>query len=308
MKKIQKRYIPKIIVEHKGETKSFFPQEIYAMTIRKLIRDIDITDAIITVPSYYNDSQRQAIKDAGRIAGVNIIRIINEETAVCYACGLYNDKKKKNILVFNMRSNETNVTIVNIKDSIFEIKGIVRDDNLGGNSFNEELIKYCINEFKEQTRIIIQKDSKPYRRLENICEEYKKEFSRDIESTIDIEALAEGEDFNIYILRAVFEHLCRDLFDKIIPLIREVLIDSRLRKDDIDDIILTRGSTRIPKIREIIQEFFREKKLIDWIHFEEVYVYGATEIGTIIRYDKDKIIEIFFNKTHSPLGIDKSME
>ena len=158
------------------------------MTIRKLIRDIDITDAIITVPSYYNDSQRQAIKDAGRIAGVNIIRIINEETAVCYACGLHNDKKKKNILVFNMRSNETNVTIVNLKDSIFEIKGTVRDDNLGGNLITEELVKYCINEFNYHTGIIIENNQRAYRRLESECERSKQYLFSTYEVKLNIDA------------------------------------------------------------------------------------------------------------------------
>ena len=172
------------------------------MIIQKLIRDIDIKDAIITVPSYYNDSQREAIRDAGRIAGVNVIRFVNEETAVCYAYRFDKEKKNKNILVFNMRSSETNVSIVNIKDSIFEIKGIVRDDNLGGNSFNEELIKYCIDEFKEQTGIIIQKDSKPYRRLEKECEGCKIQFSSLKEIYVDIDALADGEDLS-FILKSL---------------------------------------------------------------------------------------------------------
>ena len=168
---------PKIIVEYRGETKSYYPEEIYAMIIDKLKRTAEnylgrnINEAIITVPSYYNYTQRQAIKDSARICGLNVLKIVNEEIAVCYTYGLHNEKKEMNILVFNMRSNETNVSIVNLNNSIFEINGTIRDDNLGGNLFDEKLIQCCINKFKEETGIIIQKDSKPYKRLKKKCEE-----------------------------------------------------------------------------------------------------------------------------------------
>ena len=227
---------PKIIVEYLDKITSFYPEEIYAMIIQKLISSAreyirsEINEAIITVPSYYNDSQRQAIIDSGKICGLNKVKIVNEDIAVCYVYVLYiyeNEKEKENILVFNMRSNETNVTILHLNNSNYEVKATIRDDNLGGNLFDEELIKYCINEFKEETGIIIQKDSKAYRRLKIACEKGKSSLSYFIETTIDLDNLVKGEDLYITIDRADFKHMCRNLFDKIIPLIEKALNDSK---------------------------------------------------------------------------------
>ena len=178
---------------------SFFPEQIYEMVFQKLIFNIralagsnDIKNAIITVPSYFNVSQRKEIK-TGKKCGVNVLRIVNEETAACYAYRLYKDKKKKNILFFDVRSNETNVTFLNLQDSIFEIKGSVRDDNLGGNSFNEELIKFCLDEFKKRNGIIIKKHSTSYKTLEKACEKSINNLSQYSESLIELDKL-DGKD------------------------------------------------------------------------------------------------------------------
>ena len=223
---------PKIIVEYLDKITSFYPEEIYAMIIQKLISSAreyigrEINEAIITVPSYYNDSQRQAIIDSGKICGLNKLKIVNEDIAVCYAYNL-GHYEKENILVFNMRSNETNVTILHLNNSNFEVKVTIRDDNLGGNLFDEELIKYCINEFKEETGIIIQKDSWAYRRLKIACEKGKSSLYYCLETTIDLDNLVKGEDLYIKIDKADFKHMCRNLFDKIIPLIEKALNDSK---------------------------------------------------------------------------------
>ena len=223
---------PKIIVEYLDKITSFYPEEIYAMIIQELINlsrnyiRSEINEAIITVPSYYNDSQRQAIIDSGKICGLNKVKIVNEDIAVCYAYKLDKFENEKNILVFNMRSNETNVTILHLNNSNFEVKATSRDDNLGGNLFDEELIKYCINEFKEETGIIIQKDSSAYRRLMIACEIGKSQLSYSLETQIDLDKL----DLIVYISWDVFEEICRNLFDKIIPLIEKALNDSKLKK------------------------------------------------------------------------------
>ena len=248
----------------------------------------DIKNVLITVPSYYNNSQREAIKNAGKACGVNTLRIVSEETAACYAYRLYKDKKKKNILVFNMRSNETNVTILNLQDNGFKVIKTVRDDNLGGNNFNEELIKYCINEFKGQTGIIIQKDSKSYKRLEKECENSIINLSQSSESQIELDNLEDGEDLNIYLFISEFEDMCKYLFDKIIPLISEVLENSSWEKNEIDEIILTGGSTRIQKIQEIIQQFFNGKEFNNRINPEEVYVIGTAVLAAIVIVDEDE--------------------
>ena len=297
---------PKIIVESYGKTESFLPEEIYAMIIKKLIRDAneyikpqrDIKDVIIVVPSYFNSSQIDAIRDASKICGVNVLRIINKETSIYYAYGL--EKKNKNILIFHMGSNETNVTILNLKDSIFEFKGTVRDDNLGGNLFDEELLKLCINEFKKQYDLDISGYQKACLRLEFNCEKVKKDLSSASQTSIDIDALAEGEDLICTIIRPQFEDLCSHFFGKIIPLIEKVLEYSSLTKNQIDEIILTGGSIRIPKIREIIKEFFNGKKLNMSINPDEVYAYGAAILTSISNN-----VEVILNVTHLSLGIDK---
>ena len=213
-------------------------QQLINLTRNYIGRD-DIKDAIITVPSYFNDSQREAIQMSSKISGINVLNIVDEEIAVCYSYKLHKYGKKKNILVFNMRSNETNVTIINLQDSIFNIIGTVKVDNLGGNILNEELIKYCINEFNEKNGIIIEKDSKGYKRLEEICEKCIIDLSYSEQCEIDIDELSEGEDLNITIYRFEFEDICKYLFDKIISLIKEVLKYSYLTKNEIDEIILT---------------------------------------------------------------------
>jgi len=234
LKKIQKTNKPKIIVEYLDKITSFYPEEICAMIIQELINlsreyiGREINEAIITVPSYYNDSQRQAIIDSGKICGLNKVKIVNEDIAVCYAYNLVH-YEKENILVFSVRSNETNITILHLNNSNFEIKVNSRDDNLGGNLFDEELIKYCINEFKEETGIIIQKDSSAYRRLMIACEIGKSELSYSLVTTIELDNLAGDEDLDIQIFKSEFEHMCRNLFYKIIPLIEKALNDSKLK-------------------------------------------------------------------------------
>ncbi len=301
--------IPKIIVEYLQKKESFFPEEIYAMIIQKLIKNVrdysgrDIKDAIIAVPSYFNSSQREAIRVASKISGVNVIRIVNKEIALYYAYEL--NKKNKNILVFHMGSNETNVTILNLKHSIFEIKGTVRDDNLGGNLFVQELAKYCTNQFKEENGIILNNYPKGCRRLEKECEKYKKKLSTDNEISIDLDALAECEDFCITITRTEFEVMCKYLFDKIIPLIEKVLEYSSLTKNKIDEIILTGGSMRIPKIQKIIKEFFNGKELNMRINPDEVYAYGAAILAANLNNEDESLEKLFFDEIPLSLGIDK---
>ncbi len=245
---------PMIIVQYKGEKKSYYPEEILAMIIGKLKKYAanylgkEVKDAVLTVPPYFNDSQRQATKDAGRIAGLNILRLIDEPVAASIAYGLDNRKNKRNILVFKMGSEESEISILSVKNSLFEVRATRKDSNLGGNDFNEELMKYCIKEFKNDTGIDVTNNKRAIGRLRIAVEKAKKNLSFDQQTAIDLDALAQGEDFNLRINRLMFEGKYEYLFKKCIELISETLKDAKLDKSQIDEIILAGGSTRIHKI------------------------------------------------------------
>ena len=274
---------PKIIVEYLGEKQSFLPEEILSMIIGRLKQVAKdylgqaVENAVLTVPPYFNDSQRQAIKDAGRIAGLNILRLIDEPVAASIAYGLkhkYNDEK--NILVFKMGSEESDISILSVENSLYEVIATRNDSNLGGNNFDEELMKYCKEKFKKDTGIDVANNKKAIRRLRIAVEKAIKNLSYTQETKIDLDAFAEGEELNLTITRPQFEDLCRDLFYPCIELISDTLKDAKLDKSQIDEIILTGGSTRIPKIQQIIRDYFNGKELNRSINPEEVCAYGAT--------------------------------
>jgi len=214
----------------------------------------EINDAVITVPAYFNNLQRQATIDAGRIAGLNVIKTINEPTAAAIAYGFNEDtSKKKNICVFDLGGGTFDVTILEIHNKKFTVKAIGGDSHLGGQDFDNELIKYCVEEFNDSNDVDISKNQKALRRLKVACEKAKIELSSVEDTLINLDSLAEGCDIELNVTRFQFEEMCKNYFDKCITTLSETIKNSGLSKEDIDDIVLVGGSSRIPKIQQKIK-------------------------------------------------------
>ena len=300
-------------VEYLGETKTFLPEEISSMILQRLVSEANdylgktVKDAIITVPAYFNNNQRQATKIAGQIAGINVLRMINEPTAAAIAYGLDNKKNdEQNILIFDLGGGTFDVSILNFEGSLLEVRATRGDTHLGGEDFDDRLIHYCIDEFKNDTGNDISKNEKAKRRLKVACEKAKKNLSSAQETMIDIDSLAEGEDFNIKINRPKFEDLCRDLFEKCIPPITDALKDADLNKEDINEIVMVGGSSRIPKVIEIVKAFFNGKEVNKSIHPDEAVAYGAAIQAAIANNVQDDGLEklVLLDVTPLSLGVE----
>jgi len=286
---------PVIVVKFKGETKKFHPEEISAMVLTKM-REIaetflskPVKHAVVTVPAYFNDSQRQATKDAGVIAGLNVLRIINEPTAAAIAYGL--DKKgegEKNILIFDLGGGTFDVSLLTIDDGIFEVKATAGDTHLGGEDFDNKLVEYCAGEFLKKKNIDIRNNPRAMRRLRTQCERAKRILSAAAQTTIEVDALAESEDFNISINRAKFEELCMSYFKNCIPPVEQVLKDANMSKGTVHEVVLVGGSTRIPKVIQLITDFFGGKKPNQSINPDEAVAYGAAVQAAILTNAGEK--------------------
>merc|ERR1712018_798989 len=245
-----------------------------------------VKDAVVTVPAYFNDSQRQATKDAGVISGLNVLRIINEPTAAAIAYGL--DKKKgnsnseSNVLIFDLGGGTFDVSILTIEDGIFEVKATAGDTHLGGEDFDNRMVDHFVNEFKRKHKKDIKGNKRAVRRLRTACERAKRTLSASAQANIEIDSLFEGIDFYTSITRARFEELCSDLFKGTREPVEKALRDAKLDKSKIDDIVLVGGSTRIPKIQKLLQDFFNGKELNKSINPDEAVAYGAAVQGAIL--------------------------
>ena len=284
-----------IMVNYKGEDKVFQPEEISSMVLTKMKEIAEaylgstVTDAVITVPAYFNDAQRQATKDAGIIAGLNVMRIINEPTAAAIAYGL--DKKgngEKNILIYDLGGGTFDVTIMTIEDGIFEVKSTAGDTHLGGEDFDRRLMEHFIQDFKRKHKKDISDNKKSLRRLQTACETAKKTLSSSTTSTVEIDSLFEGIDYNSVISRARFEDICSDLFKKTFDPVDKVLKDAKISKSQIHEIVLVGGSTRIPKIQTQLTEYFNGKELCKGINPDEAVAYGASVQAAILGGVKDE--------------------
>merc|ERR1719353_925511 len=273
---------PKIQVDYKGEQKTFAAEEISSMVLTKMKETAsafvgkDIKDVVVTVPAYFNDSQRQATKDAGAIAGLNVLRIINEPTAAAIAYGL--DKQssaERNVLIFDLGGGTFDVSLLTIEEGIFEVKATAGDTHLGGEDFDNRLVNHFVQEFKRKHKKDLTGNARSMRRLRTACERAKRNLSSSANASIEIDSLFEGVDFYSSITRARFEDLCADLFRGTLEPVEKVLRDSKIDKSSVHEVVLVGGSTRIPKIQELITNFFNGKEPCRSINPDEAVAYGA---------------------------------
>ncbi|KAJ2472639.1 Hsp70 chaperone, partial [Coemansia sp. RSA 2131] len=289
---ISKDSKPVIQVDFKGESKQFTPEEISSMVLIKMRETAEaflgseVKDAVVTVPAYFNDSQRQATKDAGLIAGLNVLRIINEPTAAAIAYGL--DKKgtgEMNVLIFDLGGGTFDVSLLSIEDGIFEVKATAGDTHLGGEDFDNRLVNHFTNEFKRKFKKDMTGNARALRRLRTACERAKRSLSSSAQASIEIDSLFEGNDFYTSITRARFEELCADLFRSTLEPVDKVLRDSKVDKHQISDIVMVGGSTRIPKVQKLISDYFSGKELDKSINPDEAVAYGAAVQAAILSGD-----------------------
>ena len=312
--KDEKSSRPQIVITYQKQEKKFFAEEISAMVLQKLKQTAtdflgkEVKDAIVTVPAYFNDSQRQATKDAGTISGLNVLRIINEPTAAAIAYGLDKqaNKKEENVLIFDLGGGTFDVSLLSLEEGLFEVKATNGNTHLGGEDFDNRMVEYCADEFRKKTGINIKKNAKALRRVRASCEKAKRALSAATQATVDIDALMDGEDLNIVITRSKFEDLCMDLFKKCIKPLENVLKDGKMSKSQIDEVVLVGGSTRIPKIQSMVKEFFNGKEPNKSINPDEAVAYGAAVQAAIMTNVKDENIEklILLDVTPLSLGIE----
>ncbi|XP_066151308.1 heat shock protein 68-like [Euwallacea fornicatus] len=302
---------PKIQVEYKGEVKKFAPEEISSMVLTKMKETAEaylgqtIKDAVITVPAYFNDSQRQATKDAGVIAGLNVMRIINEPTAAALAYGLdKNLKGEKNVLIFDLGGGTFDVSILTIDEgSLFEVKSTAGDTHLGGEDFDNRLVTHFADEFQRKFKKDLKGNPRALRRLRTAAERAKRSLSSSAEATLEIDALYEGVDFYTKISRARFEELCSDLFRGTLQPVEKALTDAKMDKGAIHDIVLVGGSTRIPKIQQLLQTFFNGKQLNLSINPDEAVAYGAAVQAAVLSGETDSKIQDVLLVDVAPLSL-----
>ncbi|XP_074836814.1 heat shock cognate 71 kDa protein-like isoform X2 [Carettochelys insculpta] len=304
---------PKVQVEYKGETKTFYAEEISSMVLTKMKEIAEaylgktVTNAVITVPAYFNDSQRQATKDAGTIAGLNVLRIINEPTAAAIAYGL--DKKvggERNVLIFDLGGGTFDVSILTIEDGIFEVKSTAGDTHLGGEDFDNRMVNHLVAEFKRKHKKDVTGSKRAVRRLRTACERAKRTLSSSTQASIEIDSLYEGIDFYTAITRARFEELNADLFRGTLEPVEKALRDAKLDKAQVHDVVLVGGSTRIPKIQKLLQDFFNGRELNKSINPDEAVAYGAAVQAAILSGDKSENVQdlLLLDVTPLSLGIE----
>lgn len=309
-KVIDKNNKPAIEVEFKGETKVFTPEEISSMVLLKMKETAEgylggkVDQAVITVPAYFNDSQRQATKDAGTIAGLNVLRIINEPTAAAIAYGL--DKKgsgEHNVLIFDLGGGTFDVSLLSIDDGIFEVKSTAGDTHLGGEDFDNRLVNHFVQEFKRKHKKDIAGNQRALRRLRTACERAKRALSSSTQTPIEIDSLYEGIDFYTSITRARFEEMCQDLFRSTMAPVEKVIKDAKVSKSDVHEIVLVGGSTRIPKIQKLVSDFFSGKELNRSINPDEAVAYGAAVQAAILTGDSSSKTQDLLLLDVAPLSL-----
>jgi L1 cell adhesion molecule like protein len=283
---------PLIQVSVGDEKKTYSAEEISSMVLTKMKSTAEdylgepVPNAVVTVPAYFNDQQRQATKDAGRIAGLNILRIINEPTAAAISYGLNNrGSGETNVLIFDLGGGTFDVSLLSIDEGIFEVKATAGDTHLGGEDFDQRMMDHFVKEFKKQYGSDMSRNDRALRRLRTACERAKRTLSSATRATVEIDSLFEGDDFSSVITRARFEELCGDYFRNCLKPVEKVLKDAGVAKSDVHEVVLVGGSTRIPKIQQLISQFFNNKEPCRSINPDEAVAYGAAVQAAILGPD-----------------------
>jgi len=302
---------PVIEVLVEGEKKQFQAEEVSSMVLGKMkdtassYLGTDVTDAVVTVPAYFNDSQRQATKDAGTIAGLNVLRIINEPTAAAIAYGL--DKKgagEMNVLIYDMGGGTFDVSLLTIEDGIFEVKATAGDTHLGGEDFDNRLVDFCINDFRRKNRgMDISGNQRALRRLRTQCERAKRTLSSSTTASVMVDSIHEGVDLEVSLTRARFEELNMDLFRNSMGPVEKCLRDSGIDKKNVHEIVMVGGSTRIPKVQSLIQEFFNGKEPNKSINPDEAVAFGAAVQAAILTGEGSSTVQDLLLLDVTPLSL-----
>jgi len=303
---------PQIVVQTKDGEKKYYPEEISAMLLQKMKQMVEsyvgeeVKDAVITVPAYFNDAQRQATKDAGVIAGLNVLRIINEPTAAAIAYGLEKTQGEKNILIFDCGGGTHDISILTIDDGVFEVKATAGNTHLGGEDFDNLVCDWACDEFRKKTKLDIKANARAYRRLRTVAERAKRILSTSTQATLEVDGILEGQDLNIVLSRAKFESLCDSIFRKAMEPVQQAMQDAKMSKTDIHDIVLVGGSTRIPKIQQLLKDYFGGKELCQSINPDEAVAYGAAVQGAILKGSTSEKLDqvILLDVTPLSLGVE----
>jgi heat shock protein 5 len=309
-KVIEKDGKPVIQVIVKGEERLFTPEEISAMVLGKMKEIAEsylgkkVTHAVVTVPAYFNDAQRQATKDAGTIAGLNVLRIVNEPTAAAIAYGLDRSDGERQILVYDLGGGTFDVSLLSIDDGVFEVLATAGDTHLGGEDFDNRLIDHFVKLYKKKNKVDVSQDLRAMGKLKREVEKAKRTLSSQMSTRIEIESFHDGKDFSETLSRAKFEELNNDLFRKTIKPVEQVLKDANVDKKDVHDIVLVGGSTRIPKVQQLLEEFFNGKKASKNINPDEAVAYGAAVQGGILSGNEDTKEILLVDVCPLTLGIE----
>ena len=303
---------PQIVVTSKDGEKKYYPEEISAMLLQKMKQMVEsyvgqeVKDAVITVPAYFNDAQRQATKDAGAIAGLNVLRIINEPTAAAIAYGLEKTKGEKNILIFDCGGGTHDISILTIDDGVFEVKSTAGNTHLGGEDFDNLVCDWACDEFRKKTNLDIKSNARAYRRLRTVAERAKRILSTSTQATLEVDGIMDGQDLNIVLSRAKFESICESIFRKAMEPVQQAMQDAKMSKTDIHDIVLVGGSTRIPKIQQLLRDYFGGKELCQSINPDEAVAYGAAVQGAILKGTNSEKLDqvILLDVTPLTLGVE----
>ncbi|CAD6584548.1 MAG: ATPase with role in protein import into the ER [Tremellales sp. Tagirdzhanova-0007] len=302
---------PMIQVEHRGDLKDFTPEEVSAMVLTKMKETAEaylghkVTHAIVTVPAYFNDAQRSATRDAGTIAGLTVLRIVNEPTAAAIAYGLdRTGKAETQIIVYDLGGGTFDVSLLSIEDGVFEVLATAGDTHLGGEDFDNRIMDYLVKQYKRKSDVDVSKNNRAMGKLKREVEKAKRTLSSQMSTKIEIEAFEGGNDFSETLTRAKFEELNMDLFRKTMKPVEQVLKDAGVKKDEIDDIVLVGGSTRIPKVQQLLKEYFNGKEPSKGINPDEAVAYGAAVQGGILSGEEGSGGVLLIDVCPLTLGIE----